>query len=613
MQTNGTYNAQAWGLPDRGFGDGLTDYHPRIQTLRLAVTPYYGPFPAPAQDQIVFANTATLLLRQNSQVFTGYNPDDINQQMFPKSPDASVGAGKWSLDPEGIVRTANGQFYVSDEYGPFIYHFSAQGGLQNVLVPPMAIIPKSGPNFPRPNNFGVILPQVPTNDSGRWVNRGLEGLSITPDGKKLVAILQSPCIQDGENRNPSRNTRILIFDINLASPTYLDPIAEYVYVLTPNANPQRNRHTPVSEILALSDTRFLVLERDSFGRGGDPGPILYKSVVLADVSNASNIIDTGYDLEKGAPGQLSLPRTGLPSNIVAAARQDLVDIADRRQLAKFGLNVNTNWDNNTISEKWEGLAVIPLNDPMAPNDYLLLIGNDNDFRAPMVYHNGVVVGTNDIVTDNILLAFRIGEDHVPPTITCPAPRTLVAGSNCAATIDLRSSVSAQDNSAPPVTILQAPLPATALGLGTHTLTFVGVDAAGNQSEPCTTTVTVVDQTAPRIVGVSPSLAQIWPPNLQLVPITISVDVSDNCSSSLSCEIIGVTSNEPITSETDTTSPDWEITGPLSVILRAERAATGQGRVYTITVRCTDEAGNSSMRVGTVIVPKNQKRKNQGEL
>jgi len=93
--------------------------------------------------------------------------------------------------------------------------------------------------------------------------------------------------------------------------------------LTLNAAEARNRHTPISELLALSDTRFLVLERDSRGRGGDPGPILYKKIIVADVSNASNILGTGYDLEKGAPGQLSLPRSGLPSNIVAAARRDL--------------------------------------------------------------------------------------------------------------------------------------------------------------------------------------------------------------------------------------------------------------------------------------------------
>ncbi|MBI5387860.1 MAG: esterase-like activity of phytase family protein [Verrucomicrobia bacterium] len=614
-QSQGTYSGVLFGLPDRGFGDGLTDYHPRVQSFSFAITPYYGPFPAPSQDQIQLANTGTLLFTTGGSFFTGYNPDDTNVTTHPQSPLASLGAGKWSLDAEGLVRTRDGGFYVSDEYGPLVYRFDSSGVLQDVLVSPAALIPKSGSAYPRVNNFGLAIPQVATNDSGRFVNRGLEGLSITPDGRKLVAVLQSPCIQDGENRNPSRNTRILVFDINPASATYHEPIAEYVYQCTLNAVEARNRHTPISEILALSDTRFLVLERDSRGRGGDSGPILYKRVVLADVSQASNILGTGYDFEKGAPGQLSLPRATLPSNIVAAARVDLVDLADAQQLAKFGLNTRTNWDNNTLTEKWEGLAVIPLNDPNAPNDYLLLVGNDNDFKAPLVYHNGQIVGTNDVTLDSMLLAFRIGEDHIPPTVACPGTITLAANSNCVATVDLRSRVTASDNSAAPLTIVQDPPPGAMLGLGTHTVTLAAIDAAGNHSEPCAATVTVVDQTPPNIASLTPSLRQLWSPNHKMVPVTLSVTVTDGCDPNPRCEIVRVTSNAPFEDSSDDhsnrrrgdRSSDWQITGPLTVNLRAERHEDHLTRIYFITVRCTDAAGNSSIQTTSVTVPSNQGR------
>jgi hypothetical protein len=135
----------------------------------------------------------------------------------------------------------------------------------------------------------------------------------------------------------------------------------------------------------------------------------------------------------------------------------------------------------------------------------------------------------------------------------------------------------------------------------------------SQSEPCTTTVTVIDTTPPVIVGLTPTQAQLWPPNGAMVPITVSAAVADNCSATTTSEIISVTSNEPETGGADSTSPDSEITGPLSVNLRAERLDSGVGRVYSITVRCTDEVGNSSQRVTTVTVPKNQKRKNAGEF
>src|SRR6185503_1640137 len=153
---------------------------------------------------------------------------------------------------------------------------------------------------------------------------------------------------------------------------------------------------------------------------GDAGNFLYKRIVEVDASAASNILGTGYDLEKGAPGQISLPRAGLPTNVVAVISRDLVDILNASQLAKYGLNLApSNQNINTLSEKWEGLGVIPLNDPAAPNDYLLLVGNDNDFRAPVVYHNGQPVGTNAFSSDNVLLAYRIGADAIAPTVVCP--------------------------------------------------------------------------------------------------------------------------------------------------------------------------------------------------
>ena len=50
------------------------------------------------------------------------------------------------------------------------------------------------------------------------------------------------------------------------------------------------------------------------------------------------------------------------------------------------------------------------------------------------------------------------------------------------------------------------------------------------------------------------------------------------------------------------APDWEITGALTLNLRAERAGGGSGRVYTITVESRDRADNSSTRTVEVRVP-----------
>jgi hypothetical protein len=105
------------------------------------------------------------------------------------------------------------------------------------------------------------------------------------------------------------------------------------------------------------------------------------------------------------------------------------------------------------------------------------------------------------------------------------------------------------------------------------------------------------------VGATPNV--LTPPNHKMVPVTLTVAVSDNCDAGVaqSCHIVSVTSNEPVSGNGEgDTAPDWEITGNLTLNLRAERAGGGTGRIYTMSVQCTDNAGNSANRSTTVTVP-----------
>ena len=60
------------------------------------------------------------------------------------------------------------------------------------------------------------------------------------------------------------------------------------------------------------------------------------------------------------------------------------------------------------------------------------------------------------------------------------------------------------------------------------------------------------------------------------------------------------------------NPDIPVTGNLTANLRAERSGIGSGRVYTITVRCTDYAGNNSEGQTTVSVPHDKRKIEQEE-
>ena len=75
---------------------------------------------------------------------------------------------------------------------------------------------------------------------------------------------------------------------------------------------------------------------------------------------------------------------------------------------------------------------------------------------------------------------------------------------------------------------------------------------------------------------------------------------------VSAKIVDVTSNEPINGAGDgNTNVDWELTGDLTVKLRAERAGGGSGRVYTITVECTWPNGDVTSESVQVTVAHDQ--------
>jgi hypothetical protein len=104
---------------------------------------------------------------------------------------------------------------------------------------------------------------------------------------------------------------------------------------------------------------------------------------------------------------------------------------------------------------------------------------------------------------------------------------------------------------------------------------------------------------PVIHNLSATPSVLRPPNRKMVPVTVSVDATDDFAL-VSSEILAVTSNER--SSPGIRGPDWEITGPLSVDLRADRRGQGHGRVYTITVQCEDDGGNRTTGDVTVTVP-----------
>jgi hypothetical protein len=133
------------------------------------------------------------------------------------------------------------------------------------------------------------------------------------------------------------------------------------------------------------------------------------------------------------------------------------------------------------------------------------------------------------------------------------------------------------------------------GSGEH---VVLVSASNGQTVPatCSATVTVQDTIPPQILRIVADPNKLWPPNHRLIPVNVIVESVDNCDPSPVSKIIKVSSNE----SENRFRPDWEITGPLSVNLRAENFGFERERIYKIEIQCEDASGNVSY--GSVEVP-----------
>jgi hypothetical protein len=309
--------------PDRGPADGTTSYIDRLYTLRIKLTRQ-----GPNDYTVTPSIEATRLLRGPQGLYTG------SAAAF----DPTNSAKSLRFDPEGVrVSNCGRSVFISDEYGPFLYEFDLESGkrLRAIKLPTKYLI-----DFPSP----TANTELAQNLSGRQANRGMEGLAISPDGRRLVGVMQSPLIQDGAlSATLSRvgtNNRIVEIDLDSGG------IREFLYAL-------EDRRNGVNEILAVNDNEFLVIERD--GNAGTDAR--FKKIFKINLAGATDI-----------RGLKQLPQTGIPAGVVAATKQPFLDLLD----PAFGLA------GATFPEKMEGMAFGP---DLKDGRHVLIVTNDNDFFA----------------------------------------------------------------------------------------------------------------------------------------------------------------------------------------------------------------------------------------
>ena len=129
-----------------------------------------------------------------------------------------------------------------------------------------------------------------------------------------------------------------------------------------------------------------------------------------------------------------------------------------------------------------------------------------------------------------------------------------------------------------------------------TVTPKAIDECLNEN---TDSVTVRVDAEDPVVTCSVAVGTLSPPDHKMINVGFTFTATDNCSGEPEIEIF-ITSDETTASANGagqaSPAPDGFILRDLDdvfqgILLRAERSTSGDGRVYEITVRATDECGN----------------------
>lgn len=250
----------------------------------------------------------------------------------------------YGLDSEGLVAMKDGTFWVSDEYGPHIVHYSA-AGVEIGRINPFAADTRN--TWVLPAEFGK-----------RRANRGMEGLTITPDEKTLVGIMQSTISNPNSAVNNGDLTRIVTVNLETGA------IGQYLYK-------QEIKQNSNSAIVALSNTSFLILERDGGFQEQTPG--VMKHVYKIDLRNATNLetVAAAGDLAQDANLGLTIGGQTLEQYVIANNWQALATkgIVPASKTLVVDMVAQVNYPH----DKMEGLWVI--------DNKRLGVVNDDDFAT----------------------------------------------------------------------------------------------------------------------------------------------------------------------------------------------------------------------------------------
>ncbi|MFC4534692.1 esterase-like activity of phytase family protein [Sphaerisporangium dianthi] len=138
------------------------------------------------------------------------------------------------FDVESIVRQPDGTYWIGDEFGPWLLHFSASGSL---LEKPVTL-----PGVQAPEN-----PYLNGGTANLGSSKGFEGMARGLDGRHLYPLLEGTVAGD-----PAGTLRLNEFDLRDRAYTG----RRWAYKLDAPGN-------SIGDMITVDRDRFLVIERDN--------------------------------------------------------------------------------------------------------------------------------------------------------------------------------------------------------------------------------------------------------------------------------------------------------------------------------------------------------------
>ena len=235
-----------WALSDNGFGRKWNSPDYRLCLYLFDVRPR-----TEAGTDSRTALQAVVELSDPAKFFPWRLTDEID----PERPLTGADA-----DPESLVAMPDGTFWVGDEIGPWLLHFSVDGDLLEAPV-------ELPDNVRSPDHPLVLAGSAPATLAR---SRGYEAMDLAGDNKTLVTILEGAVT--GE---PPQLRRVQRFDTTTRKwlPFTL------IYVLDADT-------MSVTDMSRIDGNRFVVVERDDFA---------------GDSAKAKRVYE--IDLDKAQPGK----------------------------------------------------------------------------------------------------------------------------------------------------------------------------------------------------------------------------------------------------------------------------------------------------------------------